>query len=276
MSRLFPIAGLTLANQQTFGITASDQASHVVLERLTQLLHLTRSPHAPDQLIVLATAPSARRGTWHPPVPVECAELTCPVPTNETLDELADLAFVRLLMLIGCQVELHGGMLVHGALAEWQGRGVIFAAPGGTGKTTTTRRLPPPWRVLCDDTTLIVRDAQGKFWAHPTYQITRLGQNGYPTNWEIQVCASVCALFFLAQAENDSLQLVGQSQATGLLVNSVEQASVALIRQLADTARHAARRRRFDNICAFAQSVPAYILRLSLQGEFWKQVENVL
>ena len=49
-----------------------------------------------------------------------------------------------------------GGLPFHATLLEYQGQGIILAAPGGTGKSTCSRRVPPPWRACCDDEVLVV------------------------------------------------------------------------------------------------------------------------
>ncbi len=77
------------------------------------------------------------------------------------------IQLMQLSLVIAREAQACGGVLIHGALAELDGMGVILAAPGGTGKTTASNRLLAPWRSLCDDTTLVVRDAQGNYWAHP-------------------------------------------------------------------------------------------------------------
>ena len=41
-----------------------------------------------------------------------------------------------------------GGLPFHAGLAAWNGKGVLFAASGGTGKSTCCRRLPSPGRRL--------------------------------------------------------------------------------------------------------------------------------
>ncbi len=60
-----------------------------------------------------------------------------------------------------------GGLLFHAALAELNGSGVLIIGPSGAGKSTCSRRLPVPWRSLCDDEVLIVRDSPGQYHAHP-------------------------------------------------------------------------------------------------------------
>jgi hypothetical protein len=54
---------------------------------------------------------------------------------------------VRLSLVFARQTQARGGVLIHGALAERDGIGVILAAPGGTGKATTGRTPGPPGAV---------------------------------------------------------------------------------------------------------------------------------
>jgi hypothetical protein len=40
--------------------------------------------------------------------------------------------------------------------------------------------------------------------------------------------------------------------------------------------RRLLRRERFENLAAIARAVPVHLLHLSLQGEFWKEIEKNL
>jgi SynChlorMet cassette protein ScmC len=60
-----------------------------------------------------------------------------------------------------------GGLPLHAALAERNGMGFLLAGPGDTGKSTCCHRLPGPWKALCDDESLVVRDHQKGYLAHP-------------------------------------------------------------------------------------------------------------
>lgn len=69
--------------------------------------------------------------------------------------------------LLGTVAQHYGGGLIHAAFGEVDGKGFLMAAPGGTGKTTASNRLPEPFISHCDDTVLIVKDKEGCYWAHP-------------------------------------------------------------------------------------------------------------
>src|SRR4030067_269672 len=132
---------------------------------------------------------------------------------------------VRLSLILAHEAQAHGGVLIHGALAERDGIGVILAAPGGTGKTTASNRLPVPWRSLCDDTTLVVRNPQGNYWAHPwpTCSCFLEGESG--GTWDVQKAVPVKGIFFLVQAGEDRVDRGGAGEAVGLLGESVGQSS---------------------------------------------------
>ncbi len=63
--------------------------------------------------------------------------------------------------------QLFGGMPFHAGLVERDYMGFLISAPSGTGKSTSCRRIPPPWKPLCDDEVFIVKDSKGTYKVHP-------------------------------------------------------------------------------------------------------------
>jgi SynChlorMet cassette protein ScmC len=76
-------------------------------------------------------------------------------------------------------VEARGGLLIHGALAEWNGKGVILAGKSGVGKSTASARLTPAWRSLSDDATLIVPDGPMRYKAGSVLNLQQKGRSWY-------------------------------------------------------------------------------------------------
>jgi len=184
--------------------------------------------------------------------------------------------FTRLSLVFAREAQACGGILIHGALAEKDGMGVILAAPGGTGKTTASDRLPFPWKSLCDDTTLVVRDPQGVYLAHPWPTWSRFQNGGAGGTWDVQKAVPLRAVFVLAQANEDRAEAIGPGHAVSLLSECVRQASQFMPWGLFREEVHALHLERFNNLCALVRVIPAHVLHIRLRGAFWKEIEQVL
>ena len=95
-------------------------------------------------------------------------------------------------------------------------------------------------------------------------------------SWDVQHSVPLKSVFFLAQAQEDQVELLDVAEFICLLVHSVEHVSFSMLRRLGEDERRAIRLRRFDNICALAPAVPCYRLNLSRTGEFWHEIERVI
>ena len=188
---------------------------------------------------------------------------------NESWIHLSDLS-----LFIGQQSEHRGGLLIHGALAERGGYGVILAGPPNVGKTTASRRLKSPWRSLSDDFTLVVCNRQGQYLAHPWPTWSQFRPGGPGGSWDVQRAIPLKGIFFLVQSEKDCAQSVGKGQATCLIVETAELSSWMFSENNGKEKVRAWRRLRFDNICSLANSVPCYLLYLSLASTFWLDIER--
>ncbi len=186
------------------------------------------------------------------------------------------LNLVKLSLVFARESQARGGVLIHGALAERDGIGVILAAPGGTGKTTASNRLPAPWRSLCDDTTLVVWDSQGNYWAHPWPTWSRFLDGGPGGSWDVQSAVPVKDIFFLSQAVEDRVESVGPGHAVSMLVECVRQASMFMPLGLCKEETRALHLEWFNNLCVLARVIPAHLLHISLTGAFWQKIEQAL
>jgi hypothetical protein len=184
---------------------------------------------------------------------------------------------VKLSLVFAREAQARGGVLIHGALAERDGIGVILAAPSGTGKTTASNRLPAPWRSLCDDATLVVLDPQGNYWAHPWPTWSRVLDGEPGGAWDVQSAVPLKGIFFLAQAVEDRVERIGPGKAVSLLVECVRQASMFMPLGLFNReALRALHLERFNNLCAMVRVIPAHVLHISLTGAFWQEIEQAL
>jgi len=239
-----------------------------------------KPPHhgAVRRLLVVVDAHDhgASPATCHAPSPCEDDGLV--VCSLRSFPHRYELYFqlMELSSILAHDAQTRGGVLLHGALAEVDGIGVILAAPGGTGKTTASERLAAPWRSLCDDATMVVRDSHGDYWAHPwpTWSRFLWGESG--GTWDVQNAVPLKGVFFLSRAVEDSAESVGPGHAVSLLVECAEQSSPLMARGLSNEETRALHLERFDTLCALARVVPTHVLHISQTGAFWQEIERML
>jgi len=182
----------------------------------------------------------------------------------------------HLSFIFSLEAERRGGLLIHGALAEFHGLGVILAGHGGVGKTTAVSRLSWPWRSLCDDMTLVVKDACGDYWAHPwpTWSAFLFGGEG--GTWDVQHAVPLAGIFFLSWALEERVDSLKPVDATCLLNDSAEQVFISALAHMTFEAVREHRLRRLDSIISLAKAIPVFQLHLSSNGAFWLEIEKVL
>ncbi len=282
------LAGLTLADGNTWGIAAADEGASAVVSRFAEVMQLL--PHAVPtyRLLVLSEGSAASAGADHitsrerqasfPGAIVSFARgdtFTCFVPFLHDTEILAYQLF-QLSLIIAGQAQTRGGFLLHGALVEKDGWGVILAGPGGVGKTTASRRLPAPWHALSDDEVLIVRDEKGVYKAHPWPTWSRLLSGGPWGSWNVNHAVVLKGILFLEQARHDRIEPIEAGHSVSLLVELAEQISWFMSHGLGKDKVRSMRLQRFENICDLPKSVPCYRLYLSLEGAFWEEIERVI
>jgi SynChlorMet cassette protein ScmC len=169
-----------------------------------------------------------------------------------------------------------GGLPLHAALVERKGTGLLLLAPGGTGKSTCYRRIPPPWKALCDDLTLMVKDGDTQYRIHPFPTWSNYLWKTSELTWDVQQHLPLSGLFFLEQGATDEAIPIGQGQASILITESAEQICQAAWRNLIPEEERRLKEQLFENACALARAMPTFRLRVSLEGRFWEEMERVL
>lgn len=169
-----------------------------------------------------------------------------------------------------------GGLPLHAALIEREGIGIAISAPGGTGKSTCTRRIPQPWKAICDDEVLIVRDKKDVYHVHPFPTWSRCNTQEVGETWNVQGHVPISSIFFLKKSQKDEVNALSFSQSAVLIyklslymfdriLRSVDQDEYTLIKKLI-----------FENACDIAKDIPAFILEASLEGKFWEAIDRAL
>lgn len=186
--------------------------------------------------------------------------------------------YVQMMKIIHRDVLARDGLFLHGALAERNGYGVILAGPSGVGKTTASIRLPSPWRSLSDDMTLVVRDEQGRYWGHPWPTWSFFWEsNNSGRKWDVSYAVPLKGLFFLAQASKDRAERIGAGQAACMLLETAQQATSGRLDDKSINGElKAMNLQLFKNACIMAKSMKSFILNVSLNGQFWKEMDLAL
>ncbi|OGP52752.1 MAG: SynChlorMet cassette protein ScmC [Deltaproteobacteria bacterium RBG_13_52_11] len=281
------VASLLLADGSTWGIVAGDERAVGICSRLAEVMQLRSQDTPVYRLLVLRDGNGACANPTHadrrrqvpvpwtflPPKEGNTFTLICsPAGDNDMLAN----HLMQLSLVIAQQVQTRGGFLLHGALAANGGGGVILAGPGGVGKTTASCRLRSPWRSLSDDATLVVRDENGTYWAHPWPTWSNFMLDGKGGTWDVEHAVPLKAIFFLVQAQHDRIEPIGAGHSVPLLVELAEQASWSMAHGQGGDVARALRLQRFENICSLARSMSCYHLHLRLDGAFWEEIERVL
>ena len=183
-------------------------------------------------------------------------------------------AMRRFLLPLYLDTLRRNGFPVHAALAERDGRAILLAGRGGIGKSTCCRRLPFPWVGLADDLALVIREASGEYRAHPlpTWSAVRSGCGG---TWDVGRSVPLDAVFFLDQAGSDEVVPLGE----GVAAVGCSQSIMQVLRSVGPfqvVGQNPNTMGLFEKAADFSLAVPAYLLRVSLEGRFWEKIEEAL
>ncbi len=174
------------------------------------------------------------------------------------------------------QAQESGGLPFHAGLVERDGKGILLAAPAETGKSTCCRRLPPPWKALCDEETLVLSNNAEHYIAHPFPTWSDYFRKRFEHTWNVQRHLPLSAIFFLERAEDDEAVPVGQGESAVFMHQSAMQVCHRYWNSLDHDQVKTLKKKLFDNACELAKTVPAFKLRVSLNGRFWEKIEEVL
>ena len=207
--------------------------------------------------------------------PTPGVHLLCDIGTQDGKATEIEKMRLALHFFLG-EVERCGGFVFHGALIEQDGRGVILAAPSGTGKSTQCARLPDPWTTLSDDEAMVIRNTGGTYQAHPLPSWSRCIETSCDLTWPAARHVPVAAVCFLEQAASDAIRPVPAGTAAMLINASTNAHFYHTASKYTEPERRRARQQVFHNACRIAECVPCFILRTSRTGRFWTHIERTL
>ncbi len=267
---------LRLADRSEWSLTCFESPAKEIANRLAHAMNLILGQKADHDAVVSIShgqVASKEQGNASPR-----GQLLIELPAGN--DNCLDIQAKNFLMSSlgnawACLIQQENGVLLHGALAEWRGRGVLFAGPGGIGKSTTSRRLPPGWRSLCDDACLVI-EHQGTFYAHPWPTWSDFFDEGTGGRWNVREYVPLKAIFLLNRSEEDHLEKINQAEAAVSLVKSNEQITGSQIKTFTREQRIQMRMKVFETISKLARTVPVLRLYLRLDNDFGGLLEDFL
>ena len=267
-----PNLSLTLADGTAWLIRAGDPEAARVVASLGAAMQLRPGIGGRELLVTVS------RGKAPPANLAGLGPVVCTLPPLLS-EDLLTIGMAQLGLAIARESQSRGGVLVHGALAEHSGlgHGILLAGPGAVGKTSASNRLPPPWRARCDDTALVVRDGDGRYWAHPWPTWSRFytvdGAPGPGGSWDVQRGVPLRSIFFLSQSPEDRVEPLPATPATAMLMDAVQHVSRAMTRGLDPVEARALHLEQLAAVQALAREVTTCTLYLSLAGAFWEEME---
>ncbi len=263
--------GIKLVNGQQWRFHPTDAGSAEAIRHMAEVMQLSPVASGEELFVTIRQGRHVKRCRIPGQKPLICI---LPPGTN---DAMQIVQMMDIFKMIAAETLPCGGLLIHGALAERDGFGIILAAPANTGKTTASNRIPPPWRSRCDDATLVVRDNNGNYFAHPMPTWSRFFDQEPGGRWDVEREVPLAAVFFLSQSPEDHAEPLTAGEATAHLMESVHQ----IMDTLSSTGCTS---RESESLCemelaavsALTGVIPAYILHISLIGRFWEEIDRVL
>jgi SynChlorMet cassette protein ScmC len=201
----------------------------------------------------------------------EISENTAHTESKERVYEIVS----ALLFPIYIRAFAVGGLPLHAALIEYNNQGFLLVGGSGTGKTTCCRRIPAPWRPLCEEEVLIMRDRKGHYVAHPFPNLHDFAWYGLRRSYEVQRPVPVKGIFFLEQGKIDKTIPMGCGASAPRIYKSASEALLRYRKYIRDD-MSAHRKKQFANACDIIRKTPAFILSTTLNGQFWEQMDRVI
>jgi len=292
---------LRLANNMEWRIE-SDEAALPLAQDLCRILRLRPDPPKPGSRLLLISRSEDAPGCSGPfpsaPAPAREHGLPRDGWTSEYLGVLRlwfhaerpdiiveavggpgrDLDIIRMQLMLKSiyhGVRQAGGFPLHAALVEREGVGILLAGQGCAGKSTCCRRLPGTWKALCDDQALILPEGS-RYVAHPLPTWSEHFAGNASLSWAIESHVPLAAVFFLEQFSTDAVVPIGQGRATAYATQLAAEVLRCTCSEHERLNEATLRKELFQDASVFAKQVPAYQLKVSLEGAFWTEMERVL
>lgn len=169
----------------------------------------------------------------------------------------------------------NSGGPMHAAFAGFKGKGILIAAPGNTGKSTSISRLPDYYDKVSDDTVLIVK-SKDTYRCHAIPTWSDYISNRKKSTFDVQSSLPLKAIFFLEQADKDQVIPIAPGKASLEIFESYKQLWSTYCHRMDEDTKKKQQLQTLDNSIYLAKSIPCYKMKATLHGQFWKEIEKVL
>jgi len=156
------------------------------------------------------------------------------------------------------------GMIVHGTGVSCRGKGYVFLAPSGGGKTTLSKQSRPG-SVLADDG-LIIREKKGYYTLYPTPFRQHPPAEAGPWSWQ-QFAVALQAAFFLDKGPQTSLRYIERPLALSLLINAFTHFSMWMKPHLSIKV--------FDFWRQFCEKIPIAAIEWQKGTDIWPEIQTL-
>ncbi len=262
---------LKLARSHTYSFYGSDSEAEACIRALASAMRLQGGLAGRKVVVYTVSGEEDERRFF---IPADESEpILCEIEKADNQD-LFYVQVERIARAVAGDIIRKGGALVHGGLCSLNGCGAIMAGQGSIGKSTASERLPAPWISHCDDSTLVISLGKSCFAAHPWPTWSRFYWGGDGGSWAVENRVPLSTIFFLGQAEKDSLEAVNPAGARSMLIDTIEH--VTRPGRWKDLEKQDFLLRCAENAAVIAAAVPAYRLKVSLTGQFWERMARVM
>lgn len=275
---------LRLRDGSHWAIEGADEEGCVLVSRLRAVMQLDgHDGPKPTHLARVSLGPSSRSAAQSGGSDIPLPGLTirrqgdgiwaCDADPYTSEEEL--LSRLMALSLVFCLSAVdRGGFLIHGALGEKDGLGVLLTGPSGAGKTTAADRMGGHWQALSDDATLLVPDGEGSWWAHPWPTWSRLFEGHASDTWPVAEGIRLTGIYLLSRNPDVQTTRLDFQPAAMMLLDRVYECSWDLIK-----GRHRDEARRvhvrfFNSACDLAAAIPCRPLHVTLCNPYWLEIEK--
>jgi len=253
-----------------WSLHAGHKKAQMLVNEIGEIMHLNPAGRDSRKIYLYLRK---HNNSIHLPENVQKKSLSFTLPQLEP-DAEKYCAYIHLSSLFSLLAIDNGAILLHAALAEKNGHGALFMGPGDVGKTTISKRLPAPWRAMCDDTTLVYAQ-DGQIYAHPWPTWSCFTMDCPGGSWDVSQRVPLHALFMLKQSHQDEVTPLDKQKSLHALTQSILQIGHTTFRRMSQEKKNNFIETHIQIAKQINASLDSFILENTLTGQFWKKIDTV-